>query len=117
MIKQDIIETLDFPRCHIKSNLELEQCPYNGSFNFQSQTCHDCNYGYECKWLLHNDEFVAMKEKSLADLKRALAFAIGYVDSFVGEWGHNSRTCMCESCSWLRNTQKLFWKAVDGKSH
>ena len=106
-MKSRIIRALRYPRALMRGNIALDQCTHSGHYNESDQECGDCYYGLECEWLFGNDESVAVEEKSLPALIEALEYCHGYVDAHTTEWGHDSKSCPCEACAWLRDTEEL----------
>ena len=107
-MKQRIIEALAYPRKLVRNQIDPSECSHNGHFNSTDGDCQDCYHNAECEWLHSNDEFVALQSKSADELEGALEFAIGFVDALVTRRGHQTRTCCCEACVWLRDTEELF---------
>ena len=107
-MKQRIIEALAYPRVLVRNQIDPSECSHNGHFNTMDGECQDCYHNAECEWLHSNDEFVALQSKSAEELEGALEFAIGFVDALCTRRGHQTRTCGCEACIWLRDTEQLF---------
>jgi hypothetical protein len=108
MVRKQLIEALAYPRTLIDSGLQLENCPHNGRYDKQDLRCHECDSRPECEWLVHNDEFVALKNKPEDQLLAALEFALLHMSAFVASAGHDNRSCRCESCQWIRDSQDLY---------
>ena len=106
-MKQQIIELLAFPRTLVRDHLELETCPHNGFFDQGDMRCLQCENGMECEWLYSNDEFAALQKHSLKRLTDALEFAVFYVEAEIARWGHDTLSCSCDSCKWLRRAQQM----------
>jgi hypothetical protein len=107
------MEALVFPRFLVRGSIELHRCPHNANFAEADTTCHLCDFGPECQWLVHNDEFAALASKSLEELVDALEFALGYVDVQISHWGHNRRHCHCDACTWLRRAKHLHSRLME----
>jgi hypothetical protein len=106
-MKSEIIEMLDFPRKIVQGHVPFETCAHAGNFAPHDEGCLVCEARVECEWLYHNDESVALTEKSLDVIVDALGSAILYVDACVTRAGHNPRTCSCNACDWLGQAQRL----------
>lgn len=106
-MKTQIIEMLEFPRQIVRGNVPLETCEHAGNFSPRDPECKICETRLECEWLYHNDESVALVEKSLDALLEALGLAMLYVDACVTRAGHDARVCPCRACGWLKQAQRL----------
>lgn len=107
-MKARIIEVLAHPRALVTGEQDLEDCHHNGLYSLRHGDCSACPQGPECRWLYQHGEYAALEDKSLAQLEEALAFALGYVDSRILEWGHDCVHCKCEHCAWLRAARRLY---------
>ena len=63
-----LIELFEFPRKRVVQSMELRHCPHAGFFNPTDEQCIYCHQGMECVWMNHNDELVALEEKSEEEL-------------------------------------------------
>jgi len=104
--RRAVIDALSYPRQLLHGSLNLESCPHGGFYSPGDTGCQDCDDRPECQWLYHNDEFVALDRKSDHDLAQALDFAICYVTAQAA--GHDTRSCHCASCAWLRGALPLY---------
>ncbi|MCW3171357.1 hypothetical protein [Shewanella subflava] len=103
--KADLIQLFDFPRSRILKSMEVTHCPHAVFFNASDEQCITCHQGEECVWINHNDEMVAMEEKSIEDLKQQILVAVDFVDSSLSPHHLSRRNCQCENCVWLRQVQ------------
>jgi len=103
-VREKVIRMLDYARTLARGNMELQNCPHAGNYAGEDQRCRECDYGFECDWLLAHDLDVVLQTKTLDELAEALNFALSYVDAQVTRWGgHPRRRCRCEACRWLRD--------------
>lgn len=102
-----LIELLDYPRKRIAQSMELRFCPHAGFFNSRDEQCLTCHQEMECVWMNHNDELVAVEEKSVQEIKQQLLIAVDFIDSSLTPHHLSRRNCECENCVWLRRTQKV----------
>ena len=109
-MKTTVIRMLDYPRSLVRRNVDVHDCPHAGQFADADARCRLCEFSMECRWLQHNDEFVALSEKSLEEIVEALSFTLAYVDAETTRWGHLRQNCRCEACTWLRSAQRLYDK-------
>ncbi len=106
-LKQRIMQALKDSRALVRDQIEYFNCNHSGQYADEDAACQLCEYGFECQWLYQNDEFVALERRSKAALLENLEFAVVYVDATVERWGHDRRTCRCETCCWLRDSRRL----------
>jgi len=102
-----LIELLDYPRKRIVQSMELKACPHAGFFNTSDEQCLNCHQGMECIWMNHNDELVAVEQKSIKELKQQLLIAVDFIDSSLTPHHLSRRNCECENCVWLRKAQRV----------
>lgn len=114
-LKTTVIRMLGYPRSLVRGNVDLHDCPHAGQYVDTDAHCRLCEFAMECHWLCQNDEFVALGEKSVDQILKALSFALGYVDAETTKWGHRRQNCRCEACAWLRSAQRLYDK-VSGEA-
>jgi hypothetical protein len=107
-MRERVIEVLAYPRHQLRENIDIDHCPHAGFYSRGTTECMECELEPECQWLCSNDEFSALKHKPKQALVDALEFATEYVDYLVTDWGHNSRLCGCDACTWLRDANQLF---------
>ncbi|UJF22728.1 hypothetical protein [Shewanella sp. OMA3-2] len=105
IIKADLIQLFDFPRMRILQSMEVAHCPHAVFFNAADEQCITCHQGEECVWINHNDEMVAMEQKSVNDLTQQLLVAVDFVDSSLSPHHLSRRNCQCENCVWLAKVQ------------
>jgi hypothetical protein len=105
--KSLLIGLLDYPRKRILQSMELKSCPHAGFINCNDEQCLHCHQEMECAWMNHNDEFVAVEEKSVQYIKQQLLIAVDFIDSSLTPYHLSRRSCECENCVWLRRAQKV----------
>ncbi len=106
-MRQQVIDTIGFPRYKLLSDLDFDSCLHAGFYHAEDQKCQECDFRQECHWLMENDHDTLLKTKPMKELLEALEFAITYVDVQVDQWGHNSHLCRCEVCAWLKDAKRL----------
>ena len=107
-MKEMILETLEYPRRHIRMDLRLDDCVHGGNYNQSDGQCYECESRSECRWMSKNDECVDLKHKSVEHLMGALEFSLEYIDGKLADWGHNIDACECETCGWLRRAEVVY---------
>ena len=108
-----LIKALAHSRILVRDQVELQACIHNGHYVAGNSECKFCEFEFECQWLYKNDEFAALQHKTTDNLLEALQFAEAYIDAMITRWGHNKRTCCCETCTWLRNVRRLLRDVQD----
>lgn len=106
-MRTELIKALYFPMSMIYSSIDLEACPQAGIFVSSDTECQECGFASECEWLNNSDQFTAVAQKTDDELRASLEFARNYVSAFTALAKHNARACMCEACTWLRDTRKF----------
>ncbi len=114
-VRRQLIEMLTFPRLLALKTMELDDCRHGGRFQSRDPTCRTCDFMYQCTWLESNEPFVELAQRPLTELIRALRFSIDYVDSQNHRGNQPSSKCVCETCRWLGNAQRLVRQA-EGKT-
>jgi hypothetical protein len=106
-MRNKIIDALIESRILVRDQVDWHDCSHGGYYSRQDGDCRSCEFEFECQWLSQNDEFVALERKATKILIDSLEFAHAYVDAIVTRRAHDRRACLCETCCWLRNTQRL----------
>lgn len=106
-MKDNLTRALAFPRDLIKLSLVREECPQNWNFSTEATECLTCHDGQECNWLVRNDEFAALEERSLETLVTDLEIALDIVRAHVACEYHAPRMCSCSACAWLKHAQTI----------
>ncbi len=106
-MRDRIIQALRFPTILIREGVELHSCSHSGNYRRQDESCDDCYFEPECAWLFGHDENVSLHDKPLADLVEALEYCYGYMDARATQLGHQSESCRCDACRWLRDAEHL----------
>ena len=109
-LRKNIIKLLEFPRKILQDNLatKIDSCAHSCLYCKDDETCQECHDGPECSWLYRNDYRAELDKKGLKQLIHELEFVILSVQALVAQWQHESLSCQCETCEWLRKTQDLF---------
>ncbi|MBT1444214.1 hypothetical protein KJI95_06700 [Shewanella sp. JM162201] len=105
--REKLIELFEFARKRIIQSMELRHCPHAGFYNSVDERCLYCHQGMECIWMNHNDELVALEQKSDEDLKQQLLIAVDFVDSNLSPYHLTRRKCQCENCQWLKQVNEV----------
>lgn len=116
-MRQKVLAQLHYPRLLIGDSQDLDRCPHNGMYDQDDRACLNCSDRSECIWLYNNDEFSNLQTKPLSDLRAALAFAVDYVSAQAVIWEHNPNNCLCETCKWIRQAEKLYNEACNTPDH
>lgn len=106
MLQQTVLDLLQFARRQIREQLDLDECPHDGWRDPYAPGCADCEFTLQCRWLQHCEDVTARRGTGLAVLARTLQESLSYVQDLVRDWGHNSFSCRCDTCQWLRKAQR-----------
>lgn len=106
MAERSVTDLLHFARTQLRDQLDLDNCPHNARLDPSDTRCIDCEAALPCRWLEHCEDVTARRDMALAVLCRTLEQGMGYVQDLVRDWGHNSLTCLCETCQWLRKARR-----------
>lgn len=106
MIQQTVLDLLQFARREIREHLDLDGCPHNGWRDPFDRHCIDCETTLQCGWLQHCEDVTARPDNGLSVLFRMLEQSRSYVQDLVREWGHDSISCRCDTCRWLRKARR-----------
>lgn len=100
--RDQILRLLRYPRSVLGTLAPLASCSHAGFLDPKDPGCHDCDYEIECAWLYSNDEFADLGEKPLSALLEALDYAAALIEAQITGAGHDSCSCACEWCAWVR---------------
>jgi hypothetical protein len=105
--RECIIEHLAYPRDLIRTAGIPEDCRHGGEYCPADPGCRTCLYDIDCRWLCTVDQCSALPLKTTDQLADSLAFAVEYVTARILDLRHNSHTCHCDHCQWLRSARRL----------
>ncbi len=106
-MRRTLIETLTYPRLVMLAEMDADNCPMHLFYVSGRPACRDCEKGTDCQWLLENDQFQFLAEQPLDKLHQAVRFCIDYIERKSSSEKHNTRRCVCDSCSWLRQAVQI----------
>lgn len=106
MLKQQIIELLEFPAFKMRGQLQLDDCPHAGYFNDRDEQCIDCFQGVECLFVGNTESVSGCQRKAIIRLVAQLKIGIDYIDVNLQPSHRSRRRCYCENCSWLERANK-----------
>jgi len=87
--------------------MTLEDCPSNGRFDASCARCCSCEMGQECHWLSCLNQFDDLANKPIHTVHASLLYGINLIGTRNKQMEHESKGCDCESCTWIRDAQKL----------
>ncbi|MDH3338002.1 MAG: hypothetical protein OER22_11675 [Gammaproteobacteria bacterium] len=93
-------ELLEFPRLFIERDVDFTNCRVAGRFDEDSKDCTSCKFGVACQWL-NRERTPSTDAGSVEQLVEALQTAEDYLRTTTT----HSRSCDCETCSWLREAR------------
>lgn len=106
-LKAAILDRLSYPRRLIENGFLPRECHANRIYRSGDGVCGACRERLECRWLNLLDETGAGDSRSLQGLREMLGFAVEYVVTVVLQESHDPRSCRCDSCRWVRESEKL----------
>ena len=87
-------------------NIQYENCPHGGEYHAFLRVCDSCEHSISCSWLSENKPHLA-KRKPDKQLVQELKNAHEAVLAEIGR-SHQTATCTCDYCAWLRACDLLF---------
>ncbi len=78
----------------------------NGWRDPYDRDCVECEASLQCRWLQHCEDVATRPDNDLPVLSRMLEQSVSHVQDLVRDWGHNSFSCRCETCQWLRKVRR-----------
>lgn len=106
-MRRQLIEALSYPRLLVKRIIDGKDCPHDSLFEATSERCRQCDINRDCHWVTCLDEFSDFAEKPTHTINASLRYGVRLVESLHSELRHDETLCSCESCSWVRDAQRL----------
>lgn len=110
-VRRQLIEMLTFPRLKAMEALDLGICPHGGYFHSHDRRCQACVAKFECSWIKTHEPFVTLATQTQSDLVQSLRTAIEFVVSQNHRKASSNSNCVCESCRWIENANRLIRRA------
>ena len=107
VMRRELIEALTYPRLFVLENIEQQNCPHDGRFESSSERCRSCNLKQECHWMRCLNDFSNFASKPTHTIHASLLYSIKLIETNNQQLKHNSKACICESCSWTRSARQL----------
>ena len=105
----DLAQILTPPKRVLLEEINSKGCIHDASFNLSDREYWNCNFGEECPGLLeHFQENNPDEVNNLSDRKQEKTIAVARITitNKIKLAQHDTTTCMCELCSWLREVNK-----------
>lgn len=102
-----IIEALSYPRSLMEKEIKRRDCPEHHRFNEHSDDCNDCLYILECQSYADRLSETSLKQISEPQLRKLLQLGLEYVAYQTGRMDHETDSCTCDLCRWVRETTPL----------
>lgn len=112
--KEKIIDLLEFPQLLLLTEIRERNCIHDAEFCLKDKECWGCDLGEECLGLIGRFGGFTSAD-NLKTIIRKMQIAHDYVLSKAAHSKQESRTCFCDSCSWLRDIKQAL-REVDGLS-
>jgi hypothetical protein len=106
-MRQQMIEALNYPRLLVLKIIEDRDCPHDSLFEASSERCFQCKVNKECHWVSCLNDFADFADKPAYTINASLRYGIALVETLHGETQDEKTLCTCESCSWVRDAQRL----------
>jgi len=114
-MRRKLLEALTYPRLFVLDSIDHEDCPHESLFDSSCDRCHDCSLGRECHWMSCLNNFADFANKPTHTINASLLYSINLVQKRNENTLPHSKTCTCESCTWLRNAQQLTLEFAAGR--
>ena len=109
MDKADVLrQRIRSARGLVRDYFEVPDCDWQGRYHHDQTDCRGCADRAVCEWLFAQDPDPDLSAFSLARLEAAQVFAVGYLEGRMVEAGHQTDTCSCEICTWVRTSLAEF---------
>lgn len=106
-MRQLLIEALAYPQQLVLKFTDQHDCPLDSLFDATSERCQQCDLNQECHWVNCLDDFSNFRGKPAHTINASLLYGLKLVKSIHSERQHQSATCACETCTWIRSAQQL----------
>jgi len=106
-MRRELIEALNFPRELVLKIIDQRDCPHESLFKATDDRCQQCGLGRQCHWVSCLKEFGDFEGKATHTLNASLRYGIDMVGTLHSKLRHDQKTCDCESCVWMRDSQRL----------
>ena len=106
-MRRELIEALTYPRLLILRMIDARECEHDSLFDATSARCHHCSMDRECHWASCLNDFEDLRSKPVHTLNASLRYSVRLVEALHNELLHDSTSCTCEACSWIRDSQRL----------
>jgi hypothetical protein len=106
-MRQQLIEALSYPRQLVLDMIEERDCPHASLFEVTNERCQQCELNKECHWVRCLNDFSDFEGKPAYTVNASVRYGIKLVQSLTEDPGHQRDACTCESCSWLRDAERL----------
>ena len=106
-MRRQLIEALTYPRLLVLKTIEDRDCPHESLFEALDERCFQCELSKECHWVSCLNDFADFADKPDYNINSSLRYGIRLVESLQDEPLHDKTLCTCETCSWVRDAQRL----------
>ncbi len=106
-MRRQLIEALTYPRLLVLKIIEDRDCPHECLFEASEERCFQCGINKECHWVSCLNDFADFADKPAYTINASVRYGIRLVESLHDELQHDETLCTCETCSWIRDAQRL----------
>ena len=106
---RDIAQILTLPKRLLLEEIGEHDCIHDANFNLSDRECWNCNFGEECLSLLKHIQESNPDEintQSKRKQEATITVARDYIQNKIKLAKHDTATCVCSLCSWMRELDK-----------
>jgi hypothetical protein len=101
------IDKLETARQLVATYFESPGCTWDGRYHAEQHECRQCVDAAVCSWIFAQDPAPDLTTFSETQLIDALIFAGGFLEGQMFGEGHDSESCACQICLWVRDIHKF----------
>ena len=106
-MRQRLIEALTYPRMLVSDIIGSRGCPNGERFESECESCRNCVINGQCHWVSWLQDCGNLRDRPAHTLNASLRYGIRLVREFRDGGSHDEIACGCESCAWIRLSERL----------
>lgn len=110
------IDKLKSARPLVVAYFDPPGCDWSGRFHAEQKECRQCADASVCSWIFGQDPAPDLSAFSEDELNDALVYAAGFLESEMFVADHDSESCSCAICVWVRDAKSVLECATDSKT-
>lgn len=103
-LRSNLVSLQEFPKRMLLQDIRKQNCIHDGVFCFTDAECWGCNLRDECLYIISKFDELD-KTNNHERLIKCIKSSRNYVIDKVSKQHHGARTCFCDACKWLRETE------------